>query len=107
MRSVVLFVLAGLCEIGGGWLIWKWLRDGRPAWWGLAGGLALVLYGVLPTLQTTHFGRVYAAYGGFFIVLALIWGWAIDGDGPDRADVVGALVALAGVCVIYYWPRRG
>ncbi len=105
-RSVGLFVLAGLCEIGGGWLVWKWLRDGRPGWWGLAGGVALILYGVVPTLQTSHFGRVYAAYGGFFIVLALLWGWALDGDRPDRFDVLGAAIALAGVCVMYYAPRR-
>ena len=106
VRSVALFVLAGLCEIGGGWLVWKWLRDGRPGWWGLAGGIVLILYGVVPTLQASHFGRVYAAYGGVFIVLALLWGWALDGDRPDRADVVGAAIALAGVCVMYYAPRR-
>lgn len=101
VRSVGLFVLAGLCEIGGGWLVWKWLREGRPGWWGLLGGVALILYGVVPTLQTSHFGRVYAAYGGFFIVLALLWGWRFDGDRPDRFDVLGAAIALAGVCVMY------
>jgi small multidrug resistance family-3 protein len=106
LRSVGLFVLAGLCEIGGGWLVWKWLREGRPGWWGLAGGVALILYGIVPTLQTSHFGRVYAAYGGFFIVLALLWGWGFDGDRPDRFDALGAAIALAGVCVMYYAPRR-
>ena len=79
-RSVILFVLAGICEIGGGWLIWKWLRDHKPGWWGLLGGLILILYGVIPTLQASHFGRVYAVYGGFFIVLSLLWGWGIDGS---------------------------
>ena len=58
VRSFLLFVLAGICEIGGGWLIWKWLRDGRPAVWGLLGGVILILYGIIPTLQTAHFGRV-------------------------------------------------
>src|SRR5881397_261760 len=77
-RSVGLFVVAGLCEIGGGWLIWKCLREGKPGWWGLVGGLVLVLYGVVPTLQPAHFGRVYAAYGGFFVVLSLLWGWRAD-----------------------------
>jgi small multidrug resistance family-3 protein len=105
VRSLSLFVLAGLCEIGGGWLIWKWLRDDRPGWWGLLGGLVLVLYGVVPTLQASHFGRVYAAYGGFFIALSLLWGWAIDGDRPDRADMLGASIALVGVCLMIYWPR--
>lgn len=105
VRSFLLFVVAGVCEIGGGWLVWKSIKGGRPAWWGVLGGLALVLYGVIPTLQTSHFGRVYAVYGGFFIVLALLWGWYIDGDRPDRADVAGALIALSGVLVMMYWPR--
>ena len=64
VRSVILFLVAGVCEIGGGWLVWKWLRDHKPGWWGLLGGLVLILYGVIPTLQTSHFGRIYAAYGG-------------------------------------------
>ena len=105
IRSVSLFVLAGLCEIGGGWLMWKALRNGRPAWWGVLGGLALVLYGVIPTLQPSHFGRVFAVYGGFFVVLSLLWGWRFDGDVPDRMDVIGAAIALVGVWIMMYWPR--
>lgn len=104
-RSVLLFLVAGICEIAGGWLVWKWLRDGKPSWWGLLGGLVLILYGIIPTLQASHFGRVYAVYGGFFIVLSLLWGWRIDGNVPDRADVVGAAIALTGVCVMMYCPR--
>jgi small multidrug resistance family-3 protein len=105
LRSFSLFVLAGLCEIGGGWLVWKWLREGRPSWWGLAGGLVLILYGIIPTLQTAHFGRVYAVYGGFFIVLSLLWGWYFDGNRPDRLDLIGGSIALVGVCLMMYWPR--
>lgn len=105
IRSLILFVVAGVCEIGGGWLIWKWLRDDRPKWWGLLGGIVLILYGIIPTLQTAHFGRVYAAYGGFFIVLSLLWGWSFDGNRPDSADVAGAAIALVGVCLMMYWPR--
>lgn len=88
-RSMVLFVLAGLCEIGGGWLLWQWLRAGRPVVWALAGALVLVLYGVIPTFQPAHFGRTYAAYGGFFILLSLSWGWLVDGNVPDRFDTGG------------------
>ncbi len=106
VRSVILFLVAGVCEIGGGWLIWKWLRDHKPGWWGLLGGLVLILYGIIPTFQTSHFGRIYAVYGGFFIVLSLLWGWGMDGDRPDRADVAGAFIAFVGVCVMMYWPRR-
>lgn len=103
--SVFLFFLAGLCEIGGGWFVWQWLREGKGFWWGLVGAVILILYGVIPTFQPGHFGRVYAAYGGFFIVLSLIWGWILDGNIPDRFDMVGAVIALAGVSMIMYWPR--
>jgi small multidrug resistance family-3 protein len=105
LRSLSLFLIAGVCEIGGGWLVWKWLREGWTAWWGLLGGLILVLYGIIPTLQAAPFGRVYAVYGGFFILLSLAWGWIFDGSRPDRADVIGAAVALVGVCLMMYWPR--
>ena len=104
-QSLGLFILAGLCEIGGGWLIWHWLREGGRWHWGLVGGGILVLYGVIPTFQPAHFGRVYAAYGGYFIVLSLLWGWIIDGNMPDRYDVVGGVISLVGVCIIMYWPR--
>jgi small multidrug resistance family-3 protein len=103
--SIFLFLVAGLCEIGGGWLVWQWLREGRALRWGLVGGLVLILYGIIPTFQPAHFGRVYAAYGGFFIVLSLFWGWVMDGNTPDRFDVIGAAVSVAGVCIIMYWPR--
>ena len=105
LRSLVLFVLAGLCEIGGGYLVWLWLRDGRGWLLGALGGLILFLYGVIPTFQLATFGRTYAAYGGFFIVLSLLWGWWIDGHAPDRFDVIGAAIALVGVLVIFYAPR--
>ena len=104
-QSLGLFILAGLCEIGGGWLVWQWLRGGKGISWGLVGGVVLILYGIIPTFQPAHFGRVYAAYGGFFIALSLLWGWMIDRNVPDRFDVVGAVVSLVGVCIIMYWPR--
>jgi len=104
-QSVTLFLLAGLCEIGGGWLVWQWLREGRGFSWGVIGALVLILYGIIPTFQPAHFGRVYAAYGGFFIVLSLLWGWILDRNIPDPFDVTGAVIALAGVSVIMYWPR--
>ena len=73
--SLGLFVLAGLCEIGGGYLVWQWLREGRSLSFGIIGGIILMIYGVIPTFQDAHFGRVYAAYGGMFILLSLLWGW--------------------------------
>jgi len=106
LRAMILFVLAGLAEIGGGWLVWQWLRNGKGLWVGLLGGAVLVLYGVIPTLQQeSNFGRVYAAYGGVFIVLAILWGMVVDGWRPDRYDLIGAGIALAGVFVML-WGRR-
>lgn len=103
--TAALFALAGLAEIGGGWLIWQWLRGGRAWYVGLLGGLALALYGVVATFQPSAvFGRVYAAYGGVFIALSLLWGWRIDGWHPDRYDFMGAALCLAGTTIIL-WPR--
>jgi len=104
-RAVVLFVIAGICEIGGGYLVWLWLKEGKAAWVGLLGGLVLILYGIVPTMQTQSFGRVYAAYGGVFIVLSLFWGWKFDGIRPDSYDWIGALICTVGVGVIYFAPR--
>ena len=105
VASLALFALAGLCEIGGGYLMWSWWRNGASWLVGLSGALILAVYGIVPTYQTTHFGRVYAAYGGVFVVLSLAWGWAVDGIRPDRFDVLGAAICLAGVAVIMYSPR--
>ena len=105
-RSMFYFVLAGLCEIGGGYLIWLWLREGRNLWVALGGAIVLVLYGIIPTLQPASFGRVYAAYGGVFVVLSLLWGWQVEKIRPDRFDLIGGLIALVGVFVIMYWPRK-
>jgi small multidrug resistance family-3 protein len=108
VRSLMLFALAGLCEIGGGYLVWLWLREDRAAWLGALGGLVLFLYGVVPTLQPKDagFGRVYAAYGGMFIALSLLWGWWVDDIRPDRFDLLGGAIALIGVGVIMYAPRQ-
>ena len=105
IRSISLFVLAGLFEIGGGYLVWRWWRDGASWVLGLAGALVLFLYGIVPTYQPAHFGRTYAGYGGIFVVLSLLWGWQVGGIAPDRPDLIGALVCLTGVAVIMYWPR--
>lgn len=105
--SIALFILAAVAEIGGGYLVWIWLREGKPLWVGALGGLILVLYGVLPTLQpaTFDFARVYAAYGGLFIVFSLLWGKIVEGKTPDQPSLWGAGIALVGALVIAYWPR--
>jgi small multidrug resistance family-3 protein len=105
IKSLFYFILAGLFEIGGGYLVWLWLREGKTIWLGALGGLILFLYGIVPTMQPANFGRVYAAYGGIFIVLSVLWGWKIDKITPDRFDLIGACIALIGVLIIMYWPR--
>lgn len=103
----VLFVLAGLCEIGGGYLVWGWVREQKPVLWVLAGAGVLTLYGFVAALQPIpEFGRVYAAYGGVFIVMALAWGALVDGFRPDRYDLLGAGICIAGVLVMVL-PTRG
>lgn len=105
-RSIGLFIAAGLAEIGGGYLMWRWLREGAPVILGVVGGIILVVYGIIPTLQRSHdFGRIYAAYGGVFVIASLLWGWGVDRMRPDRYDLLGALVVLVGVGVIYFAPR--
>lgn len=104
-KSLFYFILAGLFEIGGGYLIWLWLRESKEIWYGITGAFILILYGIIPTFQPASFGRVYAAYGGIFIVLSILWGWRIDSVVPDKYDLIGGFVALVGVLIIMYWPR--
>src|SRR5437762_5439340 len=104
-KSLFYFLVAGLCEIGGGYLVWQWLRAGKSPWLAVIGAIVLVVYGVVPTLQPANFGRVYAAYGGVFIALSILWGWRVDKVVPDRFDLLGGSIALLGVLVIMYTPR--
>lgn len=106
LKSAILFIMAGLAEIGGGYLIWLWLREKKSILVGFIGAIILVLYGVIPTFQSyPQFGRVYAAYGGIFIVLSLFWGWVVDKKRPDHYDWLGGFVALIGAAIIIWIPR--
>lgn len=105
IRTIGLLIVAGLAEISGAYFIWQWIRNGKTAWLGLLGVGALLVYGLVQTLQTFSFGRVFAAYGGFFIAIALLWGWAVDGQVPDRWDWVGVSIALIGASIILWAPR--
>jgi small multidrug resistance family-3 protein len=106
LRSIALFALAAVAEIGGAWLIWQGVREHRGVAWIGVGVVALGLYGFVATLQPdAHFGRILAAYGGVFVAGSLAWGALVDGYRPDRYDLLGALICLAGVGVIMYGPR--
>ena len=107
-RSVALFLLAALAEIGGAWLIWQGIREHRGLLWIGAGVIALGLYGFVATLQPDpDFGRILAAYGGVFVAGSLAWGAIVDKFRPDRYDIAGAVICLVGVAVIMYAPRAG
>ncbi|MBB5785603.1 YnfA family protein [Jiangella mangrovi] len=106
LRSIALFVLAAVAEIGGAWLVWQGVREHRGLLWAGAGVIALGVYGFVATLQPDpNFGRILAAYGGVFVAGSLAWAVVADGFRPDRYDVVGALVCLVGVAIIMYAPR--
>ncbi|MBT1004206.1 YnfA family protein [Paenarthrobacter sp. DKR-5] len=105
-KTVLLFILAAAAEIGGAWMVWQAVREGRAWWWAGIGVIALGLYGFVATLQPdAHFGRVLAAYGGVFVAGSLVWGTAVDGFRPDRWDLIGSAICIAGVAVIMFAPR--
>lgn len=106
LRTLVLFILAAVAEIGGAWLIWQGVRERRGVAFIGAGIVALALYGFVATLQEdANFGRILAAYGGIFVAGSLAWGVVADGFRPDRYDLVGAGICLVGVGVIMFAPR--
>jgi small multidrug resistance family-3 protein len=106
MRSAFVYIGAALAEIAGCFAFWAWLRLDRPVWWLVPGMGSLVLFAWLLTLvDSTHAGRAYAAYGGIYIAASLLWLWAIEGMRPDRWDLIGASICVAGAAVILYGPR--
>jgi small multidrug resistance family-3 protein len=102
--TLFFFLLAGLCEIGGSYLVWLWLREDMSWILGAIGGFILFLYGIVPTFQPSYF---HTAYGGIFVVMALLWGLIFEGIVPDTFDIRGAAMACVGVAIINYAPRRG
>lgn len=107
LRSIALFVLSALTEIGGAWLVWLAVREHKPWWLAGCGVIVLGVYGFVATLQPdAQFGRILAAYGGVFVAGSMLWGAAFDGYRPDRYDITGATICLLGVGLIMYAPRR-
>jgi small multidrug resistance family-3 protein len=108
LRSILLFLIAAVAEIGGAWLVWQGVRENRGLLWMGGGVIALGLYGFVATFQPdANFGRILAAYGGIFVAGSLLWGMIVDGFRPDRYDLWGAGICLVGVAVIMYAPRAG
>jgi len=105
ITTFLLFLLAALLEISGGYFIWLWIKKHKRLIFAFIGGIILFAYGIIPTLQPSNFGRVYAAYGGIFIISSIIWGFVVERKKPDRYEIVGSLIAVAGAAVIFYTPR--
>ncbi|WP_194835748.1 YnfA family protein [Nocardia sp. XZ_19_369] len=106
-RSLLLFALAALAEIGGAWLVWQGWREQRGILWIAAGVVALGAYGFVATFQPDpNFGRILAAYGGVFVAGSLAWAMLVDKFHPDRWDYLGATICLVGVAIIMYAPRH-
>ncbi|MEZ8663259.1 YnfA family protein [Vibrio splendidus] len=105
-KTVGLFVLTAVAEIVGGYLPYLWLREDKSIWLLIPAAISLALFAWLLTLHPTATGRVYAAYGGVYISVALIWLWLVDGEKPTTWDLVGGSVALLGMAIIMFGPRN-
>lgn len=100
-----LFLVAAVAEIGGGYLVWQWLRERKKITIGFVGGIILFVYGIIPTLQPSNFGRVYAAYGEIFVAVTIVWGLIVDKKRPNRFEIIGGFIVLLGAVIIFYTPR--
>ncbi|MBS1268902.1 MAG: hypothetical protein MAG458_01637 [Nitrosopumilus sp.] len=105
LSTLSVFFFASLLEISGGYLVWRWLRNHKGKIFGLVGGLVLFSYGMIMTLQPENFGKVYATYGGIFVVSSIIWGYWVDKKRPDRFEIIGSGIVLIGIAVMFYFPR--
>lgn len=106
MQTIILYVAAALAEIAGCYAFWAWLRLDRSALWLVPGILSLALFAALLALvESEAAGRTFAAYGGVYIAASLGWLWLIEGLRPDRWDLIGATLCLAGAAVIIAGPR--
>jgi small multidrug resistance family-3 protein len=106
MHTAFVYIGAAIAEIAGCFAFWAWLRLGQPVWWLVPGIGSLVVFASLLTfVDASHAGRAYAAYGGIYIAASLLWLWAMEGARPDRWDVIGAAICVAGAAIILYGPR--
>ena len=108
MKQLALFLVAALAEIGGCFAVWAWLRLDRSPLWLIPGMVSLAIFAwVLALSEAEAAGRTFAAYGGVYIVASLVWLKVIEGIAPDRWDMLGGLICLAGAGLILWGPGRG
>lgn len=106
MNSFLLYFSAAVTEIAGCFAFWAWLRLGRSVYWLFPGLVSLAVFALLLTrIESVFAGRAYAAYGGVYIMASLLWLWIVEGQRPDRWDILGAAVCLAGATIILFGPR--
>ena len=106
MRDLILYLLAALCEIGGCFTFWAWLRLQKSPIWTLPGVVALAAFAfILTRIDASNAGRAYAAYGGVYILTSILWLWVVEKMRPDLWDCVGAITCLAGAAMILFGPR--
>lgn len=104
--TLAIYAAAAVAEIAGCFAVWAVLRLDRPAWWLVPAGAALAAFaGLLTLVDTAAAGRAFAAYGGIYILASLGWMWAVEGVRPDRHDLAGVALCLAGALVILFAPR--
>lgn len=106
LRTIALFLLTAIAEIVGCYLPYLWLKQGKSVWFLVPAAMSLALFAWLLSLHPTAAGRVYAAYGGVYIFVAILWLWLVDGVQPTVWDITGTLVALAGMAIITFAPRE-
>ena len=105
LKTSLLFFATAVAELTGCYLPYLWLRQSASPWLLLPAAISLALFVWLLTLHPTATGRVYAAYGGVYVAVAILWLWAIEGVRPDRWDCLGAGVAVLGMAIIMFGPR--
>jgi len=107
MPSFAFYIAAAIAEIGGCFAFWAWLRLGKSVYWVVPGIAALAVFALLLTrIESVFAGRAFAAYGGIYIAASLIWLWIIEGQRPDRWDILGAIICIAGAVVILFGQRQ-
>lgn len=106
IKTVLLFVITAFAEIVGCYLPYLWLREGKSIWLLFPAALSLAMFAWLLSIHPTAAGRVYAAYGGVYVAMAILWLWAVDGVRPTTWDILGSCVALVGMAIIVFAPRN-
>lgn len=102
---IMILLLSSICEVGGGWMIWQVMREGRKYYFLIPGSIILIIYGFIMSFQMLTFSRAFATYGGVFILVSILWGWAIDKEIPDKWDWIGTSISIVGVAIIAFIPR--